>query len=240
MLFAYTVPRATSATPRSVPERGGSVVFVAGLDFPGDAAGDFGGGAARCAFFLAGTRDEALFAAEAAAVSSALTRCEMPPLFVGAGGERDATDATEGTTDGASLRTSDATFVTTGDARASVFVARGANIAPARASPSGAAIATHVAPSVAAARPSSVPADDGGTLVTAVTRQSARRRARPGASIALGADACAFGAVRVRANPADDASFECAAPTHARGAAPFALARGWDFAFDADVEVTFR
>ena len=240
VLFAYTVPRATSATPRSVPERGGSVVFVAGLDFPGDAAGDFGGGAARCAFFLAGTRDEALFAAEAAAVSSALTRCEMPPLFVGAGGERDATDATEGTTDGASLRTSDATFVTTGDARASVFVARGANIAPARASPSGAAIATHVAPSVAAARPSSVPADDGGTLVTAVTRQSARRRARPGASIALGADACAFGAVRVRANPADDASFECAAPTHARGAAPFALARGWDFAFDADVEVTFR
>jgi hypothetical protein len=84
VLLAYAVPRVTSATPRSVREAGGSVVFIAGVDFPGGAAFDAGAAAARCAF-AAGTRgdgDDALelFAPEAAFVSSTLTRCETPSL----------------------------------------------------------------------------------------------------------------------------------------------------------------
>ena len=58
--------------------------------------------------------------------------------------------------------------------RASPSHAR-ADFAPARALPSGVEITAHVAPRVAAARPSSVPADDGGALV-AVSAAVGRRR----------------------------------------------------------------
>jgi hypothetical protein len=124
------------------------VVFIAGVDFPGDAAFDAGAAAARCAF-AAGTRgdgDDAaeLFAAEAAFVSSTLTRCETPALVFS---PRDG-------------RVTEEAF------SFSLAVARGADVASARAYPSGAAIAAHVAPRVASARPSAAPADDGGALVT--------------------------------------------------------------------------
>ena len=116
-------------------------------------------------------------------------------------------------------------------------MARGADFASARAAPSGVAVAAHVSPRAAAARPPAAPADDGGTLVTVLAKGFSKQQ--------TAADACAFGAVSVRANPVLDEeatdffSFECAAPTRARGAAPVALAREWHVTFDAHVQVTF-
>ena len=233
VLLAYAVPVVTSTAPRSVPERGGSVVFVAGSDFPGDAARDSrdsGGAAARCAFVLASAARRGapapFFAVEAAAVSSALTRCEMPPV------------STLGTlADDETERANEAETETERGVFADVSVARGADFASARAAPSGVAVAAHVSPRAAAARPPAAPADDGGTLVTVLAKGFSKQQ--------TAADACAFGAVSVRANPVLDEeatdffSFECAAPTRARGAAPVALAREWHVTFDAHVQVTF-
>jgi hypothetical protein len=247
VLLAYAVPRVTSATPRSVREAGGSVVFIAGVDFPGGAAFDAGAAAARCAF-AAGTRGDgddalSLFAAEAAFVSSTLTRCETPSLVFSS---RDG-HATE---EAFSF---------------SLAVARGADVASARAYPSGAAIAAHVAPHVASARPSAAPADDGGALVTvAVTVtnddsyddsfsfvSSSTRGSHKRQFFAKTTDYCVFGAVSVRANPivivSDDedesdvfSALECLTPTRARGAAPVAVAREWDVTFDDAVQVVFQ
>ena len=112
-----------------------------------------------------------------------------------------------------------------------------------RALPSGVEITAHVAPRVAAARPSSVPADDGGALVAVSAAVGDEGRSRDGSGFFSAPTTCVFGAVSVRANPAADdddiATFECATPTRARGAAPVALAREWDVTFDASVEVTF-
>ena len=129
--------------------------------------------------------------------------------------------------------------------RARVAIARGADFAPARALPSGVEITAHVAPRVAAARPSSVPADDGGALVavSAAVGDEGRSFLENGSGFFSAPTTCVFGAVSVRANPAADdddiATFECATPTRARGAAPVALVREWDVTFDASVEVTF-
>ena len=114
-----------------------------------------------------------------------------------------------------------------------------------RALPSGVEITAHVAPRVAAARPSSVPADDGGALVavSAAVGDEGRSFLENGSGFFSAPTTCVFGAVSVRANPAADdddiATFECATPTRARGAAPVALVREWDVTFDASVEVTF-
>ena len=245
VLLAYAVPRVTSATPRSVREAGGSVVFIAGVDFPGGAAFDAGAAAARCAF-AAGTRGDgddalSLFAAEAAFVSSTLTRCETPALVFSSRDGRSTEEAFS----------------------FSLAVARGADVASARAYPSGAAIAAHVAPRVASARPSAAPADDGGALVTvAVTVtndsnddsfsfSSSTRGPFKRQFVAKTTDYCVFGAVSVRANPiaivSDDedesdafSALECLTPTRARGAAPVAVAREWDVTFDDAVQVVFQ
>jgi hypothetical protein len=104
-------------------------------------------------------------------------------------------------------------------------------------------ITAHVAPRVAAARPSSVPAEDGGALVAVSAAVGDEGRSRDGSGFFSAPTTCVFGAVSVRANPAADdddiATYECTTPTRARGAAPVALAREWDVTFDASVEVTF-
>ena len=247
-LLAYAAPRAVAVAPRSAADRGGTVAFVAGFDFPGDASlGDLGAaaGACFCAFFAESGNGETLFAVEAARVSSTLTRCEMPPLFAPLAerlSEREADgDATE-----AKKRRNAFSFAAASPRRAaSVAIARGADFAPARALPSGVEITAHVAPRVAAARPSSVPADDGGALVavSAAVGDEGRSFLENGSGFFSAPTTCVFGAVSVRANPAADdddiATFECATPTRARGAAPVALVREWDVTFDASVEVTF-
>ena len=252
VLLAYAVPRVTSASPRSVREAGGSVVFIAGVDFPGenDGAFDAAAGAARCAFAAGpafGDGDDArfVFAADAAYVSSTLTRCETPSLVFSTNDGHASEEASSFT----------------------LAVARGADVASARAYPSGAAIAAHVAPRVASARPSAAPADEGGALVTvAVTvandsndsddsyfassfSSSSRGSFKKASFFAKATDACVFGAVSVRANPiaivSDDEddfinALECLTPTRARGAAPVAVAREWDVTFDDAVQVVFQ
>ena len=241
-LLAYAAPRATAVAPRSVADRGGTAAFVAGFDFPGDASpGDLGAaaGAFFCAFFAESGYGEALFPVEAARVSSTLTRCEMPPLFAPLG-VRLADEADGDKTEASGQNA----FAAASPRRAArVAIARGADFAPARALPSGVEITAHVAPRVAAARPSSVPADDGGALVAVSAAVGDEGRSRDGSGFFSAPTTCVFGAVSVRANPAADdddiATFECATPTRARGAAPVALVREWDVTFDASVEVTF-
>ena len=167
-LLAYAAPRAVAVAQRSAADRGGTVAFVAGLDFPGDASpGDPGAaaGACFCAFFAEkkSGNGETLFAVEAARVSSTLTRCEMPPLFAPLTERLSEHEADGDATERRSVETR--------------FRRRVPRAAPARrhrtrrgfrrprALPSGVEITAHVAPRVAAARPSSVPADDGGALV---------------------------------------------------------------------------
>ena len=182
-LLAYAAPRAVAVAPRSAADRGGTVAFVAGFDFPGDASlGDLGAaaGACFCAFFAEkkSGNGETLFAVEAARVSSTLTRCEMPPLFAPLAerlSEREADgDATE-----AKKRRNAFSFAAASPRRAArVAIARGADFAPARALPSGVEITAHVAPRVAAARPSSVPADDGGARSSPSPPRSATKVGR--------------------------------------------------------------
>ena len=249
-LLAYAAPRAVAVAPRSAADRGGTVAFVAGLDFPGDASpGDPGAaaGACFCAFFAEkkSGNGETLFAVEAARVSSTLTRCEMPPLFAPLT-ERLSEHEADGDATEAKKRRNAFSFAAASPRRAArVAIARGADFAPARALPSGVEITAHVAPRVAAARPSSVPADDGGALVavSAAVGDEGRSFLENGSGFFSAPTTCVFGAVSVRANPAADdddiATFECATPTRARGAAPVALVREWDVTFDASVEVTF-
>jgi hypothetical protein len=186
-LLAYAAPRATAVAPRSVADRGGTVAFVAGFDFPGDASpGDLGAaaGAFFCAFFAESGYGEALFPVEAARVSSTLTRCEMPPLFAPLG-VRLADEADGDKTEASGQNA----FAAASPRRAArVAIARGADFAPARALPSGVEIAAHVAPRVAAARPSSVPADDGGALVAVSAAVGDEGRSRDGSGFFFGAD----------------------------------------------------
>jgi len=240
-LLAYAAPRAVAVAPRSAADRGGTVAFVAGFDFPGSISLGAAAGAFFCAFFAESGYGEALFAVEAARVSSTLTRCEMPPLFAPLGVRRGLADEAGGDATEASGRNA---FAAASPRRAArVAIARGADFAPARALPSGVEITAHVAPRVAAARPSSVPADDGGALVAVSAAVGDEGGSRDGSGFFSAPTTCVFGAVSVRANPAADdddiATFECATPTRARGAAPVALAREWDVTFDASVEVTF-
>ena len=249
-MLAYAAPRAVAVAPRSAADRGGTVAFVAGFDFPNDASpGDLGAaaGAFFCAFFAESfPYGEALFAVEAARVSSTLTRCEMPPLFAPLGVRRGRVRlADEKKADGDATEASGQNAFAAASPRraARVAIARGADFAPARALPSGVEITAHVAPRVAAARPSSVPADDGGALVAVSAAVGDEGGSRDGSGFFSAPTTCVFGAVSVRANPAADdddiATFECATPTRARGTAPVALAREWDVTFDASVEVTF-